>query len=125
MGNSAGLDGEWGGRPPAPSVFHHAGGTPGPSGGSSIVSGPVKTGTLGVALWIGGEGERVSVGVGGPSSGVGLPAVQSIILSGTERARTRLGPTFDDTPVGVDAPLFEDISVLFAAVVITYEQDAS
>ena len=74
----------------------------------------MKYGTLGL-----------SVGVGGPSIGVGLPALQSVILSDTERDRTRLRTTFDDTPVRFDAPLFDDISVLFAAVVVAYEQQAS
>ena len=84
------------------------------TGGSSGDSPLVKYATVGL-----------SVGVGGPSTGVGLPTFQAVIFSDIERDRTRLRTTFDDTPVGLDAPLFDDISVLFAAVVIAYEQNAS
>ena len=66
-----------------------------------------------------------SVGVGGPSTGVGLPLSESVILSVTESDRTRLRTKVDDGLVGTDIPLFEDICELLAAVVITYEQDAS
>ena len=45
----------------------------------------------------------LSVGAGGRSGGVCLPALKSAFIRGTEGDRKRFRLTFDDSPVGLDA----------------------
>ena len=66
---------------------------------------------------------EITSAVRGPSFGIGVLPSGTVMLSPS--SSIGILTKIDGTPRGVDATIFDGISVLFAAVVIVYEQNAS